>query len=97
MVSWDLQRIAIFTEHHVSVSSHRLMRPNDTKHPDMLALVFCTPERCSGTGHIRCCGSSAHQSQGLYHQNQQSLLIPRVQGIWKYEKARYVEAKGSYC
>lgn len=26
------------------------------KHPDVLGLVLCTFERCTGTGHIRCCG-----------------------------------------
>ena len=34
------------------------------KHPDMLALLLCTSERCTWTGHI-CCGCSSHQSQGL--------------------------------
>ncbi len=34
------------------------------KYPNMLALVLCTSERCTQSGHI-CCGCSAHQSQGL--------------------------------
>ena len=42
---------------------------------------LCTSERCTGTGHIRCCGSSAHQSQGLYHQMKQWLMIWDAQHI----------------
>ena len=51
------------------------------KHVDVLALVVCTSERCTGTAHIRCCGSSAHQSQGLHHQIQQWLMIWDAQHI----------------
>ena len=40
---------------------------HDIKHPDVLALVLCTSERCTGTEHICCCDSSAHQSQRLHH------------------------------
>ncbi len=50
------------------------MRPNYIKHPDMLALVSCTSECCTWTGHI-CCGCSAQQSQGMYHNMKQWLMI----------------------
>ncbi len=45
------------------------------------ALVLCTSDCCTGAGHICCCGSSAHQSQGLYHQMKQGLMIWDAQHI----------------
>ncbi len=47
----------------------------------VLALVLCTSERCTETEHICCCGSSAHQSQGLYPQLKLWLMIRDAQHI----------------
>ena len=52
LVSWDL--------HHVSTSTDDVWWAYSL----VLALVLCTSERCTGTGHICCWGSSAHQSHG---------------------------------
>ncbi len=74
LMIWYVQHIhhqlMMFSDHIVSVTTIR-SKCHYIKHPDVLALVLCTSERCTGTGHIRCCGSSAHQSQGLYHQMKQ--------------------------
>ena len=45
-----------------------------------LALLLCTSEHCIWTGRI-CCGCSAHQSHGLYHQMKQLLMIWGVQHV----------------
>ncbi len=44
-------------------------------------IVLCTSERCTETEHICCCGSSAHQSQGLYPQLKLWLMIWDAQHI----------------
>ena len=46
----------------------------------VLAFVLCTSERCTGTW-AQCCGSSAHQSPGLYHSTMQWWMIWVVQHI----------------
>ena len=64
--------------HHISSTTDDVWSAYSLVH----ALVLCTSERCTGTAHIRCCGSSAHQSQGLYHQIQQWLTIWDAQHIY---------------
>ena len=89
-------QLMMFSDHIVSITTI-CSKCHYTKHPDMLALVLCTSERCAGIGHIRCCSSSAHQPQGLYHQIQQWLMIWDAQQMTFYEPCCSAATTSSKC
>jgi len=74
-----VHQLMMFCEHDFSVSNHYMQRVSDIKHPDVLALLFCTSERRALTGFLtaHCLTSCCHADGSRWErlQDQETLQI----------------------
>ncbi len=88
LVSWDLQRFALSTEHHVSVSSHRLCAWDPTTSSTQICLHWCYAHLSAvlglGTYDVHCNHSiwSNDRWAGLRSILHHQLMMVHKQNVW---------------